>query len=95
MRRVVPVVVGVLLAISVLPLLPATPAGAIAGAPTNLTPLNNADVGENPVYISMRHELTVMTSEAVYAELAAYLDDRRAKARKPLPFRVVSNPPPA
>jgi hypothetical protein len=39
----------------------------------------------------MRHELTVMTSEAVYAELAAYLDDRRAKARKPLPFRVVNS----
>lgn len=52
-----------------------------------------AHVGENPVYISMAAELRTMTSDAVYAELAAYLDDRRAHARKPLPFKVMSNPP--
>lgn len=48
-----------------------------------------AHVGENPVYISMESELRAMTSDAVYDELAAYLDDRRKTARKPLPFRVV------
>jgi hypothetical protein len=39
-----------------------------------------------PVYVSMERELRAMTTGAVYAELAAYLDDRRRRARKPLPF---------
>lgn len=47
-----------------------------------------AYVGENPVYVSMAAELTAMTSAAVYAELAAYLDSRRGAARKPLPFPI-------
>jgi hypothetical protein len=47
-----------------------------------------AYVGRRPVYESMEHELRAMTSDAVYAELAAYLDERRAVARKPLPFPV-------
>ena len=47
-----------------------------------------AYIGENPVYVSMAAELTEMTSPAVYAELAAYLDDRRGTPRKPLPFPV-------
>ena len=49
-----------------------------------------AHVGEVPVYESMAQELRVMTSDAVYDELALYLADRRARARKPLPFRVVA-----
>lgn len=48
----------------------------------------DAYVGEKPVYQSMEAELTAMSSPAVYGELAAYLDDRRAKARKPLPFPI-------
>ncbi len=47
-----------------------------------------AYVGENPVYVSMESELTAMSTPAVYAELAAYLDERRSRARKPLPFPV-------
>jgi hypothetical protein len=47
-----------------------------------------AYIGEDPVYVSMAAELTEMTSEAVYAELAAYLDARRGPTRKPLPFPV-------
>ena len=45
-----------------------------------------AYVGSQPVYRSMEHELRAMTSDAVYDELAAYLDERRARARRPLPF---------
>lgn len=47
-----------------------------------------AYVGEEPVYRSMRAELTAMSSTAVYGELAAYLDERTAGARRPLPFPV-------
>ncbi|WP_341252815.1 hypothetical protein [Euzebya pacifica] len=42
--------------------------------------------GSTPVYESMKRELTVMTSPKVYAELKAYLDDRRPKGRRPLPL---------
>ncbi|MPZ73054.1 MAG: hypothetical protein GEU74_07450 [Nitriliruptorales bacterium] len=48
-----------------------------------------AHVGVDPVYVSMEQELRAMSSDRVYEELAAYLSDRRAHARKPLPFRVV------
>lgn len=47
-----------------------------------------AYVGEEPLYRSMREELTAMSSPAVYAELAGYLDERLASARRPLPFPV-------
>ena len=47
-----------------------------------------AHVGVDPVYVSMAAELRAMTSDAVYDELAAYLDEHRAHARKPLPFPV-------
>ncbi|MDQ3028966.1 MAG: hypothetical protein M3R09_02820, partial [Actinomycetota bacterium] len=47
-----------------------------------------AHVGVDPVYVSMAAELRAMTSDAVYDELATYLDERRAHARKPLPFPV-------
>lgn len=39
-----------------------------------------------PLYVTMAAELRAMTSDAVYAELAAYLDDRRAGPRRPLPL---------
>lgn len=42
--------------------------------------------GSEPVYRSMEAELRAMTSDAVYGELVAYLDERRARARRPLPF---------
>lgn len=45
-----------------------------------------AYVGEEPVYESMEQELRSMTTDGVYEELAAYLGDRRRKARKPLPL---------
>lgn len=45
-----------------------------------------AFVGEQPVYRSMEAELRAMVGDGVYAELAAYLDERRAGGRKPLPF---------
>jgi hypothetical protein len=51
----------------------------------------DAHVGAVPVYISMEAELRAMTSDSVYDELASYLEDRRAKARTPLPFRVVNS----
>ncbi|HWH31608.1 MAG TPA: hypothetical protein VNU01_02945 [Egibacteraceae bacterium] len=41
-----------------------------------------------PVYRSMERELRALSSDAVYEELAAYLDDRRATARKPLPMLI-------
>jgi hypothetical protein len=47
-----------------------------------------AYVGVEPVYRAMEAELRAMTGDAVYEELAAYLDDRRRHARKPLPFPV-------
>jgi len=47
-----------------------------------------AYVGTEPLYESMAAELIAMSSEAVYGELAAYLDDRRSRARRPLPFPV-------
>jgi hypothetical protein len=47
-----------------------------------------AYVGEKPVYVSMRSELTAMSSPKVYDELTAYLDERVAGARRPLPFPV-------
>jgi hypothetical protein len=47
-----------------------------------------AFIGQRPVYQSMEAELRAMSSDAVYDELAAYLDARRAKARKPLPFPI-------
>jgi len=50
MRRVVLVVMGVLLAVAVLPLLPATPAGATAGTPVNVAPVSGSTVGTNPVF---------------------------------------------
>lgn len=42
--------------------------------------------GAGPVYRSMEVELRAMSSDAAYEELAAYLDLRRGKARRPLPF---------
>ena len=47
-----------------------------------------AYVGTEPLYRSMEAELREMVSDKVYDELAAYLDERRARARKPLPFPV-------
>jgi hypothetical protein len=47
-----------------------------------------AYVAAEPVYKGMEFELREMTSDAVYEELAAYLEDRRSTARKPLPFPV-------
>ena len=47
-----------------------------------------AYVGDTPVYVSMAAELRAMTSDTVYEELSDYLDERRRKARKPLPFPV-------
>jgi hypothetical protein len=44
--------------------------------------------GTRPVYLSMEAELREMVGDAVYDELAAYLADRRGRARKPLPFPV-------
>lgn len=44
--------------------------------------------GRQPVYESMEAELRAMTSDAVYAELVEYLEDRRTRARKPLPMAV-------
>jgi hypothetical protein len=52
------------------------------------TDSTEAYFGSRPVYESMRAELTAMSSPGVYAELAAYLDDRRAGARRPLPFPI-------
>ena len=48
----------------------------------------SAYIAEEPVYVAMAQELRTMSSDAVYDELAAYLDDRRSRARKPLPFPV-------
>ena len=48
----------------------------------------DAYVGDEPVYRSMERELRTMSSDAVYQELAAYLDARRREARRPLPFPV-------
>jgi hypothetical protein len=42
--------------------------------------------GRRPVYRSMEFELRAMTSDGVYEELAAYLDDRRSRPRRPLPL---------
>jgi hypothetical protein len=45
--------------------------------------------GHEPVYRSMRRELTEMSSPAVYAELARYLDayvSGRGARRRPLPL---------
>ena len=47
-----------------------------------------AYVGAEPVYRSMEAELRTLAGDAVYAELAAYLDGRRGRARRPLPFPV-------
>jgi hypothetical protein len=52
------------------------------------TESEEAYVGTQPVYRSMEHELRSMVGDAVYEELAAYLDDRRRRARKPLPFPI-------
>jgi hypothetical protein len=43
-----------------------------------------AYVGVEPVYRSMSAELREMTSDAVYDELAAYLDDRWSRPRRPM-----------
>ena len=53
----------------------------------------DAHIGTQPVYVSMEHELRTMSSDAVYEELSAYLGERRVRARKPLPFRVVRHEP--
>ncbi|HWB72228.1 MAG TPA: hypothetical protein VG452_08415 [Egibacteraceae bacterium] len=45
-----------------------------------------AYVESRPLYRSMEAELRAMSSDAVYDELACYLDQRRARARKPLPL---------
>ena len=50
MRRVVPVVMGLLLAAALLPLLPAGPAGATAGPPDNVAPTPGQVVPANPVF---------------------------------------------
>lgn len=47
-----------------------------------------AFVGDEAVYRAMEAELRAMTGDAVYDELAAYLDGRRSRARRPLPFPV-------
>jgi len=47
-----------------------------------------AYVGTAPVFRSMEYELREMVGDPVYDELAAYLEDRRRTARKPLPFPV-------
>lgn len=52
------------------------------------TESSQAYVGSQPVYRSMEAELRAMTSDAVYEELAAYLDERRARPRRPLPLLV-------
>lgn len=41
-----------------------------------------------PVYRSMESELRALSSDGVYEELAAYLDQRRAVMRKPLPMAI-------
>jgi hypothetical protein len=46
-----------------------------------------AFVGAEPVYRSMATELQALSTPAVHAELAAYLDDRRG-GRRPLPLLV-------
>lgn len=46
-----------------------------------------AFVGAEPVYRSMAAELQALSTPAVHAELAAYLDDRRG-GRRPLPLLV-------
>jgi hypothetical protein len=43
-----------------------------------------AYVGVEPVYRSMAAELREMTSDAVYDELAAYLEDLQLRARRPM-----------
>ncbi len=49
-----------------------------------------AFTGHDPVYVSMRNELTAMAGEDVYRRLAAYLDERTAGAvRTPLPHPMV------
>lgn len=48
----------------------------------------DAFVGPEPVYRSLRTELVRLSTAAVYSELAAYLDGRAARARRPLPFPV-------
>ena len=52
------------------------------------TESQEAFVGDDPVYRSMEHELREMVGDAVFDELAAYLDERRDRARRPLPFPV-------
>ena len=47
-----------------------------------------AYIGDQPVYRSMEAELREMVGDDVFEELAEYLDARRSKARKPLPFPV-------
>ena len=47
-----------------------------------------AYVGTEPLYRSMEAELRELVGDAVYGELAVYLDDRRSGARRPLPFPV-------
>ncbi|HUG83648.1 MAG TPA: hypothetical protein VMM13_03740, partial [Euzebya sp.] len=42
--------------------------------------------GSEPVYRSMRRELIEMSSAAVYAQLARYLDERVARPRRTLPL---------
>ena len=49
-----------------------------------------AFVADGPVYRTMEAELRLMVGEAVYEELAAYCDARRAAAPRPLPFPVFS-----
>ena len=43
-----------------------------------------------PVYRSMERELRALSSDAVYEELAGYLDQRRTTLRKPLPMAIES-----
>ncbi len=47
-----------------------------------------AHIGAQPVYRTMEAELRAMTSDAVYDELAAHLDDRGRRPRRPLPLAV-------
>lgn len=50
MRRVVLVVMSAMLAVAVLPFLPAAPAGAVAGPFANVAPLDGATPDTNPVF---------------------------------------------
>jgi hypothetical protein len=51
-----------------------------------------AYVGTQPLYRTMAAELRAMAGDAVYDELAAYLDARAAQRRRPLPLPLYRGP---